>query len=476
MAAALAAEEAVLGGLMLDTTRCAEVNLAPEDFTKPKHQDIYRAIRDCIERRVQADAVTVAEILDRQQPDGQSLPYLASIVKNTPTAANVGTYADIVKRYSDATRAKGIAQAMIEDIDHDPEALDRAIKSMMRMTSSQRNYECVVGDTLGGLVDYLDARAQNRGVIPGMLTGLQRLDRAIGGMQKGHLIVVAARPGMGKTALMGGIHLANRNVQTGCISAEMPRDELVLRMVSSMAEVAFTDLKMGTVSDDAWVRINTAFGILRAMPMHINDRSAPTIEQIQRQARMWKYEHDIQLLSMDYIQRIPTPGGIQKRNEGVEYIARSLKELARDLEIPVVALSAVSREVESRADKRPLMSDLRDSGAIEAEADVIVTVYREEVYNDADNVKGIAELSVIKHRHGALGRATVNYHGSTLTFSDFRMDGGDDGPGGLSGGDGAAQRQMGIGFGQDDRLEDRRATRSRTRKPLQKVHETKGEQ
>jgi replicative DNA helicase len=475
VAAAIAAEEAVLGGLMLDTARHAEIDLAPEDFTTPKYQSIYRAIRECIQQRIQADVVTVSEILDRMEPDGGSwLSYCAKIVTDTPSSANTRVYAAIVKRYSDATRAKGIAHAMIEDIDQDPEALDRAIKAMLRMTSSQRSHECMVGDTLGALVDYLDFRAQNKNTIPGMLTGLQRLDRSIGGLQKGHLIVVAARPGMGKTALMGGLHMANRKVHTGCISAEMPRDELVLRMVSSMSGVAFTDLRMGNLQDHEWSRINTAFAMLKAMPLHINDRSAPTIEQILRQARQWKYEHDIQMLSMDYIQRIPTPGGIQKRNEGVEHIVRSLKECARDLEIPVVALSAVSREAETRGDKRPLMSDLRDSGAIEAEADVIVTVYREEVYSDADNIKGVAELAVIKNRHGPLGRVTVHYNGPTLTFSDFRVDGGDDGPGGVPGGDGTAQRSMELGLGQDDRTATRRTTGARTRKSVQKIYEEEG--
>lgn len=467
-------EEAVLGCLMLDASRGVDINLSPLDFTIPHHQEMFRAIATCIEQRKPADAVTVSELLDTTTPSPKKESWLqmcVTIVKNTPSAANLHTYVDIVRKHSEARKVKQVAGALIEDIDADPTALDRAMYALTRMSQGQREYECAIGDTLGELVDYIDYRSSHRDELPGRSTGLPKLDKNTGGLCNGHLIVVAARPGMGKTAMMAALHLANRDVASGIMSAEMARQELVMRMVCTMAEVNFTDLKMGTVPEHKWPEINQAFATLRKMPLYINDKSAPTIDQIARQARRWKYDHDIKLFSMDYLQRIPTPPGIRQRHEGVEYIARSMKEIARELDIPVVALSAVSREVESRQDKRPLMNDLRDSGAIEAEADIIITIYRPEVYSDEDKFRGLAELAVIKNRHGSLGKCTVSYHGPTLTFSPFRVGSGDDGPGGVSGGDGAAGGQVGIRFGEDDRLENRGDPGAkRTRKSFQEIH------
>jgi replicative DNA helicase len=474
VAGSIAAEQSVLGALMLETSRASEIELCAEDFTRDDHRSIFRAIMKCVDRRHQADAVTVAEILEREEgKDTPWLVYCASLVRDTPSAANIRAYANYVKRYADAQRAIKIAQDMMARVEAEPEAIDHATRDLMRLTTStSSSYSCALADTLGEVVDYIDYRYTHRDELPGLSTGLQKLDRNTGGLCKGHLIVVAARPGMGKTAFMSGLHLANRKRPTGIMSAEMPRAELVLRMVSSVAEVAFEDLKMGTIRDDQWPAINSAFNLLKTLPIYINDRSAPTIEHVMRQARQWKYEHDIQLFSLDYLQRMPTPGRIEKRNEGVEHIVRCMKELARELEIPVVALSAVNRSVEARADKRPLMGDLRDSGAIEAEADVIVTLYRDEVYDATTSNAGVAELSAIKNRHGKLGRATVHYNGPTVTFSDFGID--SDGSGGLSGGDGTPQRGLELGQREDDRVETRRVARSRARKPLQEIHKAQG--
>jgi replicative DNA helicase len=475
MSANPAAEQAVLGSLMLETSRAAEVNLLAEDFTASHHREIYRAIRSCVERRIRADAVTVSEFLERHATmEFQWLVYCAELVRETPSAANVKAYAEIVKQRADAVRAKRSAMSLVQNIDNEPELLDSTIRELMQLTRTQRDHECRVGDTLGSIIDYIDFRQNNRGVIPGLRTGIEKLDRAILGLNKGDLVVIAGRPGMGKTAILGGIHLANRKVPTGCMSAEMPRDQLVMRMVSSISGVPLRNIRLGELDDEHWPRMNTAFNMIRDMPLHINDRSAPDIEEIVRQARRWKYEHDIQLLSLDYLQRIPTPRGVKQRNEGVEYITRTLKELARDLEIPVVALSAVGREVEKREDKRPLMSDLRDSGAIEAEADNIITLYREEVYSDDQRYAGLAELGVIKQRNGEICRVVATYTGATVTFGDFRGDGGDDGSGGVPGGDGAAQRSMELGHGADDRPADSRATGRRPRKSLQEIHQAKG--
>lgn len=445
------AEQAVLGGLMLDTSCLSMLDLQADHFTTTQHQEIFRAIQDCADKSILADAVTVNDILERKLgKDPQRLTYLANLVRDTPSVANIKAYADVVKRKADAHRARQVAQEMINTVDSKAEAIDDAIRSLMQLTVTKTTYAASVGDTIGEVIDYIDQRVNQKGTFPGLRTGLDRLDRAIGGMNKGHLIVVAARPGMGKTALMGGFHLANRDKPTGIMSTEQPRRELVMRMVSSIADVNAHDLKMGTVRDDQWPSINVAISMLKHAPIYINDRSAPSIDDIVRQARQWKYEHDIQLLSVDYLQRLRSTGKGQKRHEEVEYFARALKEISRELEIPVICLSQVSRDVEKRLDKRPLMSDLRDSGAIEAEADLIITAYRPEVYSDDDSDAGKCELSVIKNRHGQLGRVTVHFNGGTLTFSDFGVDGGDARPRRVPRGNGAAERQMGIGIGADN--------------------------
>ena len=459
MARRNAAEQAVLGALMIEPSLANSVELTPEDFTHRDHREIFRAIRACVDGHQPADAVTVAEWLDQHSEVSRNdwLMQCATMVKDTPTTANFRAYADNVRQKSEAAKAKRIAIDLCEAVDKDPDIIDTAVRELMKLRSTNRSYESSVSDQIGPVIDYIDDRCHNKDKIPGLRTGLDRFDRKQGGLGNGHLIVIGARPGMGKTALMGGLHLANRNIASGIISAEQPARELTMRMVASMAGVSAHDLRMGTIRDEAWPHINNAMSILKSTPIYINDRSAPSIHEIERQARKWKYEHDIKLLSVDYLQRIRSTGSA-KRHEQVEGFARTLKELARELDIPVVALSAVSREVEHREDKRPVMADLRDSGAIEAEADLILTLYRDEVYNDERDNAGKAEISAIKFRHGPLGRVTVHYDGATLTFSDFGIDGSQ--PRRIQGRNGATERSMELGLGEDDRAENRRATRA----------------
>lgn len=399
----------------------AECELSAEDFNKPAHQVIFQAIEDMISQQRAMDLVTLTEYLrqGRLLDEAGGVSYLATMAKETPTAANVAAYAGIVKSRSMARNATQIAQGLIGQAG-DPGAVDEAIRSLMDLTVKDRTDSTSVQDTLKPVLQEIGDRS--RGISkPGLKTGLKRLDAGLGGLYPGDLYVVAARPGGGKTAFGAGIILANPEIPSGFMSMEQPRTQIVQRMIASVGSLNAHALRLGKLGKEDWPRINQAVESLYRLPCEINDRPAPPIDVIVRQARKWRYEKKIQLLVVDYIQRIRSVGK-EKRHEQVEAFARALKEIARELDIPVVALSQVSRGVEARNDKRPQMADLRDSGAIEMEADAIITLYRPEVYDDDPSLKGVAEVAVIKSRHGPIGKVTCHFNGASIRYEDDNPD------------------------------------------------------
>jgi replicative DNA helicase len=447
------AEQSVLGGLMLSNAAWAVVGtiLIDDDFYLPQHQKIYRAIASLGRKREPFDILTIEEELKRtdELDSVGGLTYLGTIARDTPSAANITSYAKIVRQKALARRSVDIASTLINESDHDENAVDTAIKSLMAVTMKRARYDHEIKDVLGEVIDMIDARYNSVDKMSGIPIGLRDVDSYLGGLSPGHLIVIAGRPAMGKTGMAAGIMLANRNKSGGIISAEMPRAEITMRMVSSISGVPYTNLRLGKISAADWPRINAAMNMLKGCPFLINDEPAPQMESIERQARKWKHEHDIKYLVVDYLQRIKNTGDA-KRHEQVEEFARSHKEIARELEIPVILLSQVNRSVESREDKRPMMSDLRDSGAIEQEADVIGTIYRDEVYNDAtEKTRGIAEFGVIKQRHGAIGRAFIRFDAETVTFSDIDCYAGENG---MARGNGTDGREVVPGVGTNRRL------------------------
>lgn len=411
------AEQSVLGGILLEPERLAEIELLVQDFNGADHQLIFAAILELKTAGQGIDLVTLSEILGRQGvlEGAGGIAYLGMIARETPGASNIQAYAGIVQQHSTSRRAAVVGKTLIEHA-AEPEAVDDAIKELMGLSVRTQPQSISVKDSLPELIDQIDKRY--RGLIePGLSWGLKRLDEGTGGLSKGNLYIAAGRPAMGKTGFGSGVILANPGIPVGFMSMEQPRLQIVSRMAASLAGLSAHCLRLGKLKEEDWPLLDVAFQTMSKMPCYINERPAPPIDAIVRQARKWKYENGIQLLLVDYIQRIRSVGK-EPRHEQVEGFARALKEIARELDIPVLALCQVNRNVENRNDKRPQMSDLRDSGAIEQEADVIITLYREEVYNDDPQHKDQAEIAVIKNRHGALGKLTCHFNGPSIRFED----------------------------------------------------------
>lgn len=412
-------EFAVLGGLLQDNSRFDEIDLVDSDFADAVHAQIFDAIRAIIADGSNADPVTVAVYLERMS-SRISLNQITRLVENTPSSANVVHYARLVKDESKRRQALAIAKQLQETIGEDLTAVDEAIKALMSLDADRKNFECSIREASIAALDSVERVHNLDGALPGIGSGLKDLDVCLGGFQKSDLYIIGARPSVGKTALL--LNLAdNANASVGVISAEQGREQVALRLIAKNGPVNAHKMRMAELDDHGWSRASAGVSALRDRAIRINDKPNPTIEQVIRQARKWKFQYDVRAIYVDYIQRIRALPK-SPRHEQVAHIAMSLKELARDLDIPVIALAQVNREVEARTDKRPFMSDLKDSGGIEQEADVIVLLYRDDVYNPASEIKGIAELHIAKNRHGPTGRKAVSWNADTMTFADLDFD------------------------------------------------------
>lgn len=407
----------MLGGILLEPERLSEIELQTQDFSGQDHQIIFDAMLDLEGQGKGIDLVTLSEHLDRigKLVNAGGAAYLATIARDTPGASNIAAYAGIIEQHSTARKASIIGQQLIEH-SQESSAVDAAIRELMALQVRSQEQSMSVQDSIPELIDLIDRRF--RGLVePGLSWGLKRLDEATGGLTPGNLYIVAARPAMGKTGFASGVVLANPGVSIGFMSMEQPRIQIVQRMAASIANLSAHCLRIGKLKDEDWPQLDVAFQTMKKIPCYINERPAPPMDAIARQARKWAYEKKIKLLIVDYLQRIRSVGK-EPRHEQVEGFARGFKEIARELNIPVLVLCQVNRNVENRNDKRPQMADLRDSGAIEQEADVITTLYREEVYNDDPKYKDQAEVAVIKNRHGSLGKQTCHFNGPSIRFED----------------------------------------------------------
>lgn len=402
--------------------RLAEVELSVQDFFRHDHRVIYGALQEMIGRHQTVDLITLSEHLRQANllEEAGGIPYLATIMRETLSASNVAVYAEIVKARSTSRRAVEIAMKLqAGSMGEDSGAVDEAVRALMDLSVMSGDHSVLVKDALGPVLEEIDARVKGEAP-PTIKTGLKRLDEAIGGFYPGDLIVVAARTSTGKTSWGTGILLANQGIPSGFMSMEQPTNQIVSRMIASIGGVNAHALRLGRLDNEDYQKIDRATRALYDIPMYINDRSSPPIADILRQARKWKYEHGIQILLVDYLQRIAA--GRDSRREDrrlqIEEFVRELKGIARELNITVIALCQVNRGVESRSDRRPRMSDLSESGAIENEADLIITLYRPELYEEDQRQKGVAEVSVIKNRHGPLGKVTCRFNGAFIRYED----------------------------------------------------------
>lgn len=428
------AEQAVLGGVMLDNQAWDKIcdNLADEDFYRFDHRIIYRALQTLSSRNSPFDVLTVSEILkehnELDKVGGEV--YLFQLAKNTPSAANIVAYAKIVRERSILRQlissANDIAESAFNVNGRDTaELLDEAERKIFSIAeqSSRGSGPLNVKEFLSKAVDRIDTLSHSGQTVTGLETGFSDLDQLTSGLQKADLVIIAGRPSMGKTLLAMNIaeHAAIKfKKPVLAFSLEMPGDSLVMRMISSLGRIEQHRLRTGQLEDQDWPRITSAVSMLSEAPLFIDDTPALSPAELRARARRLAREQgQLGLIVVDYLQLMQVPGMSENRTLEVSEISRSLKALAKELNVPVVALSQLNRSLESRSDKRPVMSDLRESGSIEQDADIIAFIYRDEVYYEDSPDKGIAEIIIAKQRNGPIGKVRLTFLGKYTRFENF---------------------------------------------------------
>jgi len=434
--AAVDAERALLGALMLDAHAWDRISgkVSAVDFYRRDHQLIFEALGYLAVSSRPMDAVTVAEYLENlgKGSEAGGLAYIGGLVTNTPSAANATTYAEIV-------HDKGLLRSLIEvgnDIAasafhpegrRSDELVGLAEQKVFDIAEKGKSVEDFVSlqEVCGGLVDKLDELHRLGADITGLKTGYDAFDDKTQGLQKGDLVILAGRPSMGKTTL--ALNIAeyaafNGEKPTGVavFSMEMSTEQLALRFVSSLGKVPQGNLRNGKFSDDDWPKITSALEMMAQSSIYIDDTPALGPGDLRSRARRLQRQHkNIGLIVVDYLQLMQVPGTNENRTNEISEISRGLKALARELEVPVIALSQLNRSVEQRPDKRPVMSDLRESGAIEQDADLVLFIYRDEVYHKDSDRKGQADIIIAKHRNGEIGDFRLTFRGQFSRFENY---------------------------------------------------------
>ncbi|HFC53162.1 MAG TPA: replicative DNA helicase [Gammaproteobacteria bacterium] len=433
------AEQAVLGGLMLDNDAWDQIAdlLREEDFYRQDHRRIYAAMLHLAERNTPFDAITLSEWMEqRGELEGSGgLAYLGELAKNTPTAANIKAYAAIVRERSIIRQLIRVANEIGESA-FNPEGRDsaelldhaeRLVFEIAEKGARGRRGFVSMPELIGDVVEKVDALFERGDPITGIPTGFTDFDKTTCGLQNSDLIVVAGRPSMGKTSFAMNIaeNVAIKSeLPVAVFSMEMPGEQLTMRMVAAVARIDQRKLRTGRLDDDDWPRMTSATSILQGAPIYIDDTPALTPTEVRTRARRLMREHGLGLIVIDYLQLMQAPGsGRENRATEISEISRSLKAMAKELNVPVIALSQLNRSLEQRPNKRPVMSDLRESGAIEQDADLIVFIYRDEVYNEDSPDKGTAEIIIGKQRNGPIGTVRLTFHGQYTRFDNFIHDG-----------------------------------------------------
>ena len=431
------AEQSLLGGVMLNPSAWDQIAdvVGSDDFYRADHKLIFGAIGALNERDQPPDALTVSELLDRQ---GQlaaagGLPYLSQLVRDVPSAANVRAYARIVRERAMLRQlieiGNSIAGSAYEEEGRSvTELVDLAEQRVFDIADrGQRRGSGFIAlkEILPDTIDRLDVLSNTEGDITGIPTGFGEMDNKTAGLQRGDLIIVAGRPSMGKTTLAMNIAenaaIAHR-VPTAIFSMEMSAEQLSFRMIGSIGRVNQSHLRTGNLTDEDWSRIDSAVSIMSDAPLYIDDSPALSPTEVRARARRLKREHDLGLIVIDYLQLMAVTGTKENRATEISEISRSLKALAKELKVPVVALSQLNRSVEQRTDKKPVMSDLRESGAIEQDADLIVFIYREEVYEPDTPRRGVADIIIGKQRNGPIGEFHLTFLGEFTKFENLIAD------------------------------------------------------
>ena len=425
------AEESVLGAMLLSESSITDVleKLRSDDFYKPAHRKIYDGVVALFGRGEAVDSVTVAEELRRngQLEEIGGKPYLFHLVNSVPAASNATQYARIVeetsilRRMIEATQqAAAMAFESAEDVDHIVDQVEALIFSVAEKRLGDRFSH--IRDLLHEHLEHVEALQLRGASVTGVPTGFVDLDNLTSGLQPSNLCIVAARPSFGKTSF--ALNIAQQAaiehaVPVAIFSLEMSKMELVQRLVCAEALVDVQKLRTGRLSDQDWSRLATAVGRLADAPIYIDDTESVTVLEIRAKARRLKQKSGLGLVIIDYLQLMSGPRRSENRQQEISEISRSLKILARELQVPVIAVSQLSRAVEARQDKRPMLADLRESGALEQDADIVLFIYRDEVYNRDSTDKGTAEILLAKHRNGPVGRLKLTFLENYTKFASY---------------------------------------------------------
>lgn len=425
----LIAEQSVLGGMLLSKDAIADVIeiIRDRDFYRPAHELIYDAVIDLYGRGEPADAVTVsAELTKRGEiTRAGGAPYLHTLISSVPTAANAGYYAKIVREHAIMRRLVEAGTKIVQygyttegEVD---QMVDLAQAEVFAVTERRSSEDYVQLSTLlPQALDEIEAISKGIGV-EGVKTGFKDLDALTHGLHPGNMIILAARPAMGKSTL--GLDIArNASIHNGLTSVifslEMSKSEITMRMLSAEARVGLNSIRAGTLSDDEWSRLARRMGEISEAPLFIDDSPNLSMMEIRAKSRRLKQRHDLKLIIIDYLQLMSSGKKVENRQQEVSEFSRQLKLMAKELNIPVIAISQLNRGPEQRTDKRPLLSDLRESGSIEQDADLVIMLHRDDLY-DNQNRTGEADLIIAKHRNGPTGKITVSAQLHYARFVDM---------------------------------------------------------
>ena len=429
----LEAEQSVVGALLLDNTGWERIVgvVREADFYRLEHRLIFRGIEALIEANQPADVITLSEWLDSGEllAEAGGFAYLAELVKNTPSASNLLAYAGIVRERS-VFRELIRTGSEIADSGFNPqgssgsELIDRAERLVYDIADqSHRGTQgfIPIKEVLGGVAERISELHEKNSSITGVATGFNDLDARTSGLQTGDLVIIAGRPSMGKTSLAMNIveqAALGAGLPVAVFSMEMPSEQLTMRFISSLSRIDQHRVRTGKLNDSDWPRLASTIKILEGATIFLDDTSALTPTEIRARCRRISRAHGLGLVVIDYLQLMHLPGTKENRATEISEISRSLKALAKELSVPVVALSQLNRSLEQRPDKRPVMSDLRESGAIEQDADVILFIYRDEVYNEESPDRGTAEIIIGKQRNGPIGKVRLTFLGHIVKFEN----------------------------------------------------------
>ncbi len=428
----VAAEQSVLGGMLLHKDAIADVVevVRSTDFYRPAHQTIFDVILDLYGRGEPADAITVSGELTRTGAIGRigGAPYLHTLLSSVPTAANAGYYARIVAERAILRRLVEAGTRIVQlgyasDGGEVDDLVDRAQQAIYDVTERRTSEDYVVlADVMQPAMDEMEAISTRAGSMTGVPTGFADLDRLTNGLHPGQLVVIAGRPGLGKSTL--GLDISRScSVKHGMTSAifslEMSKTEITMRLLSAEARIGLHNMRSGTMTDDDWAKLARRMGEVADAPLFIDDSPNLSMMEIRAKARRLKQRHDLRLVVIDYLQLMSGNKKAESRQQEVSELSRNLKLLAKELEVPVIAMSQLNRGPEQRTDKRPQLSDLRESGSIEQDADMVILLHREDYYEKESPRAGEADFIVAKHRNGPTDTITVAFQGHYSRFVDM---------------------------------------------------------